>query len=438
MSSAPTPQPVEVTQESLQIAEQQLYGETNQYISSADDTPGSFGIFTMTNVMRVIFISHADILDTDDTNTSAHIVRLPEYAGLMSRALEDIDALKDETDFLREQTMKDLNNAREQLHDPAAGGRNILNIGFLAFQNVLLRPLDMHVPNRTRRLHAADLGKYAANPFGEAWRHRHNFLYDVMASGELTKSEAYYIASRGLFTDDYIDAKKIFDFLASGKQDGRLLYLVARIGLAGYARNLMPLMYVDSAGQNGVNSPLKTIRDSFIEKSFAILEAHPKYLTEMQRHMQVYASEDVWTHVLAGSNGGGAHHIPSLGSSTELVGSTEQLEVGSYNGERVLLPVARRIIRKPNGDKKSDVVTAFFPSEWTSNDVKDAVLRPSRVLSEVYAKDGTVAQIVQSRGVPIRRILLPFDADCESSQLITAFPAVSVPEPMRKRLTAAG
>jgi hypothetical protein len=408
------------TNTQLAEATDAIFQQTPPYIGMSEN---GVNVLVVNNAVEYVYKKSVDIGVPPQESPmlalfSADIIR----RGLIDK--EDLimsSEYKDQISLMIER----MNAARVQVANPIVAGELVPVIGGLAFDNVILRPDGLVIPNVERKLHSSDLGDLQNNPLAQSFRLRHNFIKQMLTYGAWSATTERAI--QGFITDEgYPDIDKFADRIRSRPESisRRTIEAMAKLGVAQMAARVIVLDYAEQA-------ELMRLKEDYIERGYAIVDRHDSMQQFGEAWLKVDIDDKAAKHVLSGDKSGGGHHLASLDSRfvTQL-GRVETIEVTHKSGCRYDIPVSRVQKRNSNGVITSDEVTTFFPAEWTSDAVLKAITSPVRYMYGREKDNGTSEDYVMSNGLLIKRI---YTSDAER-RLITAFPSVPIPADVIKRL----
>ncbi len=425
MSIDSTVTPNQVDQ--LAIAESYLFDRSPGALRLRNDR--SFEVIEYLGLIPDILGRYAEDYQTDPNY--AAVVLLPATADMYNRGVIDpFD--ENEIEFNRETDIQNkllLNKLNKDIDNPEELENAFMSIGFIAFKNVIVRPEGLIVP-KVDTLHSSHLGEMSSHQYAQNFRYAYNLLSKI---GERTTVKF----TRGLPARRFVmpetnafDIDRMVDYVrnSGSKVDIAVVKVLNDIFIGSFSRAMLPLLNCDV-------EVASEIKNRFIERSLKALEQDPRYANVVDPFMKTVVTDDVAAHVIKGDKRGGGHHLPSLDSRyCRVIGPVEYITSELFEGRTVQVPIARMQKLDGKGNIVSDNVTTFFPSEWTAYEVLDHIKNPSRIRYVKEEDNGDVITVVYSAGLLIKRVSYEIDNEDDVHKLVTAFPAVSIPVDMVKRL----
>lgn len=356
----------------------------------------------------------------DRTDALQH--HAPVIGDLIGRKILD-PATDIESGIPTKNELTDFNFAIQNAGDPKRADAVALDMSFIAYGGVVLRPLGVEMPLVDRRLHRSDVRAPHGNEFlWELMRHRRNALYDLM---QIALKFNQADRSRASSLVQQINKTSFLETVESVSGDAQKLSVLSRMCVSEYARKLFPIFEL------GVDE-VEVLRKRFVDRGLAINAelGADKIIGEDYFHADIDETSRI--HILRGDKRGGGHHLPEIDTRFKKVVSDVLHIPGSANERAPKIPVAVTETYDEFGRKKGKQVDTFFPYDWSSDEVIEAVQHPDTFLYETE-RGGRLLERFISRGVEIFRVSNLYE-DCDDVEVVTAYPVTTVPEDVKAKL----
>jgi len=282
----------------------------------------------------------------------------------------------------------------------------------------LSRPKGLNFPTKSR-LHRADMKDSSSELLAELTRHRINFVAAKIRSSEPSKKHLGIMADLVAAKDQFAAIGNYLESSIGSTSRSRVVLAMSQMMFKSYAESLQPLVVADP-------DEVQTARAQILDRSFDIInERGGSGIVAV--HNEVSVPDAVMKHIIEGDNRGGGHMLAELNPDHIVVLEEYGNIDGGVRRSAQHVPVARVAHRSGK-----EVVTTFFPQEWSRAEVVQAITAPERLLLERPDRNDPTAviQAVEHRGITMKRVLNLYPDG--TPEVATAFPSAPIPHIYRE------